>query len=124
VEFPRAKTKELLAYLIDRRGGSASIEEMLGVLWEDSEANDSRKSQLRTQIAELKSILKEHGASDWIIKGRGRMAIQPNLVNCDYYSFLNGNVEALNYYMGEYMSQYSWAEMTNGWLYGKLSGKH
>ena len=35
----------------------------------------------------------------------------------DLYEFIDGNVAAVNAYRGEYMSNYSWAEFTNGHLY-------
>ena len=41
-------------------------------------------------------------------------------VECDYYKYLNGEPNALNSYSGEYMMQYSWAEMTNGFLYSSM----
>jgi two-component SAPR family response regulator len=121
LEFPRVKTKELLAYLIDRRGASVTNHEIIGVLWEDDAATDSRKSQLRSRIAELRETLKQAGAEDWVVKKRDSIAVKCEVISCDYYDLLDGNMAALNSYMGEYMSQYSWAEETNGWLYGRKS---
>jgi two-component system LytT family response regulator len=37
-------------------------------------------------------------------------------VDCDYYNFLRGNRSATNSYRGEYMTQYSWAEVTRSAL--------
>ena len=41
----------------------------------------------------------------------------PERVDCDLYRFLEGDGEAVSAYYGEYMSQYSWAEMTVGRLF-------
>lgn len=119
--FPRAKTKELMAYLIDRRGASVSNQEIIGILWEDDLVTDSRKSQLRSRIAELREVLKQAGAENWLVKKRDAVALRTENIACDYYEFLQGKTAALNSYAGEYMSQYSWAEFTNGWLYRRRS---
>ena len=37
-------------------------------------------------------------------------------VDCDYYNFLRGDRSAFNSYRGEYMTQYSWAEVTRSAL--------
>jgi hypothetical protein len=37
-------------------------------------------------------------------------------VDCDYYDWKKGKPWAINAYRGEYMSQYSWAELTHGTL--------
>ena len=39
------------------------------------------------------------------------MAIKTENLDCDYYRFLRSDPNAINEYMGEYMKQYSWAEM-------------
>jgi two-component SAPR family response regulator len=115
-DFTRTKVKEILAYLIDRRGAFASLNELIAVVWEDEPCNASRKSQMRTLVAELQQNLKDLGAGHWIVKKRGAIAIIPKNVNCDYYDFLRGDMTALNVYTGEYMAQYSWAEFTTSWI--------
>ena len=113
--FQRAKSKELLAYLIDRKGAAANTGDIIGALWEDEPVSASIGSQVRTVFAELCKTLKTAGA-EWIVKSRNSFSIDPHKIPCDYYEFLDGDVAALNTYAGEYMSQYSWAEITNGWL--------
>lgn len=51
------------------------------------------------------------------------MRICPEQFTCDAYLFFEGNLEAINSYRGEYMSAYSWANMTEGyisWQMGKI----
>lgn len=119
--FPRAKCKELLAYLIDRKGAAANTGDIIAALWGDELISPSILSQVRTVFAELCKVLKNAGADDWIIKGRNSFSVDPDKIPCDYYDFCNGDVTALNTYAGEYMSKYSWAEMTNGWLSRKTN---
>ena len=116
VKFKRSKTKELLAYLIDRRGSRCTIGELMAVLWEDGVRTPSRRTQVRNLISDLRSALSEAGAENVIVRGRDEIAIAPDSVQCDYYRFLEGDPAAVNLYRGEYMSQYSWAEMTAGSL--------
>ncbi len=112
IVFHRNKTKELLAYLVDRRGAAVSIGELIGILWEDKTDDLSSRSQLRTLISDLTGTLKEVNLEDAIIKNRNSIAIDTNMVDCDYYRFLAGDADAVNAYMGEYMTNYSWAEFT------------
>lgn len=81
--FKRSKSKELLAYLVDRNGATCTNGEMLAVLWEDKPDTASLHSHLRNLIFDL---------------------------------FLRGSRSATNFYRGEYMTQYSWAEVTRSAL--------
>ena len=44
------------------------------------------------------------------------LALDTSKVDCDYYNFLRGSRSATNSYRGEYMTQYSWAEVTRSAL--------
>lgn len=112
IKFKYDKTKELFALLIDRRGALLSHGEIMAELWED----DSHESYLRGLKKDLNDVLKGIGKENVIIQQRGKIAVVTDLVKCDYYDYLNGDVHALNLYRGEYMAQYSWAEVTNGSL--------
>ena len=47
---------------------------------------------------------------------RGKLRIRTEQIECDYYDWCQGKLYAINQYRGEYMTQYSWAEFTNGEL--------
>jgi len=51
-----------------------------------------------------------------LAKGRGWLAVLPEAFSCDYYDFIQGDVQMVNAYMGEYMAQYSWAEFVVAYL--------
>lgn len=114
--FVRTKAKELLAYLVDRMGASVTMGELTAVMWTDGEDSCSRQSNLRNLIADLKRVLSEVGAENAIIKSRNSIAINREAVDCDYYDFLQHISYAVNSYRGEYMKQYSWAEITTASL--------
>lgn len=112
VVFERQHTKELLAYLVDRRGAMVPMGELMAVLWEDMPDTPSRRSQLRTLISDLRRTLDRFGYPDAVCKRRGEIAIRLTSAECDYYGFIAGLPDAINRYRGEYMCQYSWAEPT------------
>lgn len=108
--FKRRKSKELLAYLIDREGALCSAEEIIAVLWEDETNLRNGKHKLRNLISDLKTSLS--GAEGILIRQRDGLSVNRASVNCDYFRMLDGEAEAVNAFRGEYMTQYSWAEMT------------
>lgn len=116
LKFSRLKSKELLAYLIDRRGAGSTSSEIAAVLWEDDVYDRSRQKQLSVIRLELMKSLKEIGYEHIIIKNRDAMAVDITAFDCDYYMALDGDSVAVNAFMGEYMMPYSWAEMTTGAL--------
>jgi len=116
LSFPRSKAKELFAYLIHRRGGSCSVEELVTVLFEGKEYDRSINRQIQTMVSVMRKVLREAGVEDVLIKQYNSIAVDTGLIDCDYYRFLNQDPEAVNTYRftGEYMSNYSWAELTSG----------
>jgi len=116
VLFTRNKTKELLAYLINRRGAFCSNNEIIAVIWEDKDDSDNTQSHFRHLVADLIKTLKSMEVEDIIIRKWKNLAVVPNRLTCDLYEMLNGNVKAIKSYAGEYMSQYSWAEIDAAYL--------
>ena len=112
LHFARSKTRELFAYLVDRRGASCTMGELISILWESKPDTISQRSQLRNLIHDLRSTLEEQDAGDVLIRSRNTISINYRLIDCDYYRFLKHDLQAVNQYQGEYISQYSWAEMT------------
>ena len=112
VAFERTLTKELLAYLVDRRGSLVSMSELVSVLWEGLPDTVSRRSQLRTLISDLRRTFERLGQPHTIVRRRGGIAVSLRSTECDYYGLIGGLPDAINRYHGEYMLQYSWAETT------------
>ncbi|MBQ8247341.1 MAG: hypothetical protein IJZ42_09430 [Lachnospiraceae bacterium] len=121
VAFNRAKSKELLAYLIDRRGSTVTTSEASSVLWEDREYNNSRQRQFQTIVSDLFKSLKKYKCEHIICRKRNCLSVDVTAVECDFYALLAGDRNAFAQYNGEYMSNYSWAEMTAGYLSQKYS---
>lgn len=116
VRFGRAKAKELLAYLVDRRGSSVTTGEAYAALFEDAEDTPSGKSYFRTILHELIAALKKAQAEEILVKGHNSFAVDPETFDCDYYRFLQGDPAAVNAFQNDYMQSYSWAEIRNAEL--------
>ena len=117
--FRRTKTKELLAFLIDRSGAICTPEEIALALWETEASGKAEQNRIRVLLNDLLSTLRSIGMEDIIVRKRRQLAIRTDRVDCDYYRMRAGDIDALNTYYGVYMEQYSWAEMTGGELYFK-----
>ena len=124
LRFARRQTRELLAYLIDREGALCSTEEIIGVLWEDKLDMAVGKNPLRQLIMDLKKTLSAIGMDGILVRRNKWLAVLKDQVPCDYYLMLAGDMEWVNAWCGEYMSQYSWAEMTAGRLHTIFHLKH
>ena len=119
--FQLSKAKELFAYLVHRKGASVSMAELAAVLFEDKEDGLSVQSQIRNLVASMRKTFSSLGCPDLFNKSRGYISVKTDLIDCDYYSFMNGDSDAINEYSGEYMAQYSWAEFTVGYLEGVVN---
>lgn len=114
--FNRKKTRELFAYLVDRKGALCSSEEIAAAVWEDDGDIKNTKTQIRVLISDLRKTLANIGQEDVVIRQRGLVAINTDKLDCDYFHLLEGDMNTLNTFKGEYMTQYSWAEITAGQL--------
>lgn len=114
--FPRAKSKELFAYLVCRSGAGCTTREIAAALFEDREYDSSLKNQMETFKSSLMKCLREVGCEDVVVKSHNSIRVNPEKLDCDYYRFLEGDPKAITSFVGEFMSQYSWAELTAGAL--------
>ena len=117
LRFARRQTRELLAYLIDREGAMCTTEEIIGVLWEDELDMAAGKNRLRQLIMDLKKTLSAIGMEGILVRRNKWLAVRMDQIPCDYYRMLAGDMQWVNAWRGEYLSQYSWAEMTEARLH-------
>ncbi len=103
--FKYNRTKELLAYLVDRNGTSVSLKELSAVLFEDY-MHRSYMYQIRLDLV---STLEQLGIDDILLQSRGYLGINKEKVSCDYYDYLDSKVPPP---IQEYMTQYSFSEAT------------
>jgi two-component SAPR family response regulator len=112
--FKRVKTKELFAFLIDRKGAGLTAKQICAVLFQDDTDDAKNSAYLRQLVMDLKNTLKSVGAEAVLCHEKPYYRIDTSLIECDYLSYLEvGKPE----FHGEYMMQYSWAEETCATLY-------
>lgn len=113
VEFEYQKTKEMLAYLVDANGANCTTREIMAVLFDEND-HSSYFQRLRRDLIMTFSKL---GCEEIIGQSKGMLAINKDCVNCDYYDCMENDK---NLYNGEYMKQYSFAEVTHANLEKKF----
>lgn len=112
VQFDRQKSKELLAYLVDRQGARVTVGELSGVLYENSDDEQKNRQNLYSAWFSLKKSLKNINFEEVLIHSQNAYAVDTSLIDCDYYKYLLRDEDAMIAFRGEYMHQYSWAEFS------------
>ncbi|MEG1623984.1 MAG: PAS domain-containing protein, partial [Raoultibacter sp.] len=112
VAFNHAKSEELLALLVDNRGGYVSSAEAVSFLWEGETANKVTLSRFRKIAMRLGEILEEYGIADIVEKSGRSRRIETDLVRCDLFDYLSGDEKSKNLFKGSYLREYSWGEVT------------
>lgn len=110
LHFSRKPAKELLAYLVDRKGSTVTRKELCSVLLQDEAFTRKSQDYLTKIVKELQKILDEVNAGSIVNLDRGEYSVIPENFSCDAYDYLKGVPNAFNNFYGEYMSQYPWAE--------------
>lgn len=118
IAFRNKKSKELLALLVDRKGGYLTSEEAIGFLWEDEPVNAMTLSRYRKVALRLKNTLEEYGIPDIVEAVDGKRRIVMEKIQCDLYNYLSGKEEYSQLFKGSYLTNYSWGEVTLGELIG------
>ena len=107
--FKRLKTKEMFAFLVDRKGAGMTAKQICAVLFPDDTDDTKNAAYLRQLVMDLKNTLKAVGAENVLCHETPCYRVDTSLLMCDYISYLEtGKPE----FHGEYMTQYSWAEET------------
>lgn len=110
MRFSRTKAKEAFAYLICKNGSSSTVSELGSILFEDEVYDDKKKNYVQKIISTLNKDLETAGVLDIIRKSYNSIAIDPSLIDCDYYHYLREEDVPEAVYRGEFIEQYSWAE--------------
>jgi two-component SAPR family response regulator len=116
ISFRLAKSKEILAYLVDKQGNGVTRPDLFAAIWEDQLYDRKMQKQLDVYIRSLRDTLREYGAEQIMEIKKGVLRVKPDTFSCDAYLFFSGDADTINAYRGEYMSSYSWASMTEGIL--------
>ncbi|MCF0123409.1 MAG: response regulator [Ruminiclostridium sp.] len=104
LKFENARTKEVLAYLVNAYGGICNNQEIISVLWEDLNRHDSYFKKIRKDLIDT---LEGKGCGDILFRQRGGLGINVDRVDCDYYDWKKENPE--QGLPSDYMNQFAWA---------------
>lgn len=116
----RAKSRELLALLVDHGERGITTGEGISYLWPDRPSDSNTQSLFRMTYKRLADALEEADIGYIIASRENRRFIRTDQVDCDLYRILAGDKQAARKYAGEYMREYSWAEERNVQLYRML----
>ena len=123
VKFSRSKSEELMGYLIYKKGSSVKTKELITALYGEHADSARYGSSLRNLIVDIKHTMAELEIQNFFIAEYNNFRINPEVIRCDYYDFLEGDPAAIKSFGGEFMSQYSWAEDTISFLEQKALQK-
>ena len=110
VRFERSKAREVFAYLVHKQGNSCTTLEIFSAIFEDESYEKKLQNLLQTYIYAMIKSLKAVGAEDAVVRSYNALAVNPEVLDCDYYRFKELDAGAVNAYQNEYMSQYYWAD--------------
>lgn len=112
IHFSNAKSKELLALCVDRRGADVLMQEAIERLWPGRPFDDRTKRLYRKAVMDLHKTLREHTESNAFINYRGKCKIDPECIRCDYFDFCEDPRNFRGVFQNEYMYGYPWADET------------
>lgn len=113
VSFTSAKSKELLALLVDRRGGVVNTDQAIAVLWSGRDYDETTQSLFRKVLKSLRTALSEVGALEILVDSRNQRSVDITKFDSDYIAVMvNRDRSAAQAFNGKYMAQYQWAQQT------------
>ncbi len=116
VNFKVAKAKEMLAFLVEQRGGTVSSAQIFLALWENQEYSAKTSTYVRRTARSLRDELESIGAEDVLVINRNSYSVDTSQFTCDFYKLIEGDREIASQYNDKYMDQYSWGELTVPWI--------
>lgn len=105
LRFSCSKAKELLAYLVNAKGGFVQMGSVIAALWEDKNL-DLAKKLYKDAVFRLRRTLAGFGIENLVTFGRAQLALNVKEVYCDYWEYLKFDTKEYN---GEYLSEYGWS---------------
>lgn len=102
------KTKEILALIACKRGREISNEEIYTIIWEGRQYSNEHMKTYYNALSRLKRILADSGDGNLLISTPHGQMLNMGLCDCDYFDWLNRNIDSQNRFEGEFLSEYSW----------------
>ena len=109
LKFSRTISKEIFAYLIDQCGYPVTSKEIAADVLEVEDFDRPTSKKVSQYVSDLIKDLESAGFHNVIIKQNRQIQVNKEAVDCDLYDLF----AAMNSYHGEYMIDYSWAEISD-----------
>ena len=122
VHFRRSKSKEILAFLIDKRGQTVSKQILASEVLNEDRYDEKVKNRLHTDLVCLREDLETCGLRHILYINNNEYGIITEGFYCDYYDLLEGNKENIKDDPSAYMTDYEWAEGRKAFLENKYYG--
>lgn len=113
IAFHKKKSKQLLAYLVDKYGFPAATADIVQDVLEKEPTDLNAKKYVSTLFRMAEKDLENAGFPGIIMKEWNSLRVDADKLDCDYYHLMEGDVSYWSRYHNEYMKEYSWAEETN-----------
>ena len=113
LKFSRTISKEIFAYLIDQCGYPVTSKEIAADVLEVEDFDRPTSQKVSQYVSDLIKDLESAGFHNVIIKQNRQIQVNKEAVDCDLYDLFAGDAAAMNSYHGEYMIDYSWAEISD-----------
>lgn len=110
INFHFKKSKEILAYLIDKQGTQVDWPTLAAEVLDEDLYNKTTYSRLHRYVEELKIDLKKENINNILnTSKKGYLSVNVENFYCDLYAFMQGETWARNRFFGLYMYEYPWA---------------
>lgn len=113
LSFSRSKSREIFAYLIDQSGFAVTSTDIARDVFERPKLDKQTSKNISKYITYLQKDLADAGFPDAIIRQNRSLQINRSRIDCDLYRALDGRSDALESFKGDYMQEYSWAEVSD-----------
>ncbi len=120
VDFRSKKSKELLAFGVNKRGAYATMEEAIAALWPNKDIEYGKLSY-RDSVWKLKKTLNENGLDNLVEFQRGHFKVNTKAASCDLYEIYDGTTTLTS--IVSYMPVYEWAQDNEAVLMDILEAK-
>ena len=86
ISFGRSKAKELLAFLVEKRGAGVTRAMAFAVLYEDTPYDRKMQKQFDVIVRSLKETLQQNGIEEIFEMKSGELRVNTDLFECDLYN--------------------------------------
>lgn len=106
----KGKAKEILAYVAAYRGGEVSNQFIYTTIWEERPYDNAAMTVYYHALRKLRRILEENELGGLLLSGSNGQMINTDMVDCDYYAWLDDNTQPHETFRGDFLTEYPWSE--------------